>query len=209
MTTVLRLEIVRAYRSMRLLGLTTSTVGNVSARTTTDAMLITPTRVHPDDLRAHHLVTIDLDASEVPAMASLEWPLHAAIYRARPDIAAIAHTHSPSATARSFDTAPLIVTTEERAYLGLDQINVATSAPAGTPELADRAVAALGARPAVLLERHGVVAGGSSPRHAVDLCHTVEHVAAIALLTGAASAPDRQEARRQPRRNLRASPHAR
>ena len=175
-----REEIVATARRMRDLGLVTHTVGNVSNRLGA-GMLITPTRVHPHDLDPAEIVELSLDGHG-PGNPSLEWPLHAAIYRARPDVRAIVHTHSPQATARSFDPTPLIVETEERTYLDLDRIDVAPPAPAGSTELAEAVAHTLDHRPAVLLARHGVIGTGATPRDALEICCVVEHQATIAAL---------------------------
>jgi L-fuculose-phosphate aldolase len=177
----LRREIVAVAREMRARGLVTSTVGNVSARHGA-GMLITPTRQDYAELSPRRLVALGLDGGPLGrggGRPSREWRLHAAVYLARADVGAIMHTHSPYATARSFDPAPLVVETEERDYLGLDQIHVADWAPAGTDELAHTVVRTLGERQAVLLARHGVLAVAATPRAALEGCSTVEHQALI------------------------------
>lgn len=176
--------IVTAARTMLARGLVAGTTGNVSTRLDGGRMLITPTRVHPDDLSAARLVELGFDGGHDASgeLPSIEWRLHAEVYRARPDVAAIVHTHSPHAIARSFDPSPIVVETEERTYLGLTRINVAEPAPAGSAELARAAVAALGALPAALLARHGAIAVGGTPREAVELATVVEHQAQVALL---------------------------
>lgn len=176
-------QVIEAAREMLNRGLTTGTVGNVSVRDG-DAMLITPTRRHPQDLCPADLVRVGLAGGEVSppeGPASQEWLMHAAIYRARPDVGAVVHTHSPNAIARSFDPSPLVVRTEERVYLGLERIEVAPHGDAGSEELAAGAVAALGDRATAMLARHGVVGTGADPRAALELCAAVEHQAVIDL----------------------------
>lgn len=176
-------EIIEAARMMLARGLVAGSTGNVSGRVP-GGLLITPTRVHPADLTPASLVELTLEGEHTPAAGrpSLEWRLHAEVYRARPEVDAIVHTHSPHAIARSFDPAPIVVETEERTYLGLPRIEVAEPAAAGSLELALAGVAALGSRPAALLSRHGAVSVARSPRDAVELATVVEHQAQIALL---------------------------
>lgn len=102
-----------------------------------------------------------------------------AIYRARPDVGVVVHTHSPYAAARSFDPQPLIVQIEEQRYLGLRRIRVVPPIDAGTSALADQVVKALGDERAVLLARHGVVGTGRDPRDALAVCAAVEHQAIV------------------------------
>lgn len=173
-----RAAITRLCREMRARGLVASTCGNISVRHR-DGMIITPTRTDYERLRGHQLVRVGpRGAGNVivaPARASVEWPLHLAIYRARPDVHAVVHTHSPHATARSFDRRPVHVATEEADYLKMTQIDVAPWWPAGTDELAAAVTDALAHRPAALLERHGVLGVGPSARAALEMCAVVEH----------------------------------
>ena len=183
----MRQQVVDTFRRMRTLGLVVHTAGNVSMRSP-DGMLITPTRVHPDDLRPEQVVALPLCGGT--GSPSLEWRLHAAVYCARPDVCAIAHTHSPYAVARSFDPAPLLVATEERDYLALDRIEVAPHAPAGSEALASTVVAALGARGVALLARHGVVGVGETPAEALEMCCVAEHQAQVDYLRATRAAVD-------------------
>ncbi|MCW3014901.1 MAG: class aldolase/adducin family protein [Solirubrobacterales bacterium] len=181
----LRRRIVALAGELRMRGLVTSTVGNISVRHG-ERILITPTRHDPDDLRPRDLVTIAPDGTVVGSprlQPSTEWRLHAAVYAARPDVGAVVHTHSPYATARSFDPDPLVVCTEERTYLGLHEIHVAEQEPAGSAALGHSAVRALGSRDAVLLARHGVIGVGPTPRAALELAGCVEQQAIIELAT--------------------------
>jgi L-fuculose-phosphate aldolase len=114
--------------------------------------------------------------------ASREWPLHAAIYRARPEAGAIMHTHSVHATAWSFLDEPLGPATEELEYYATGPIRTSAPAQAGSDRLGDNAVAALGASSAVLLGRHGVVAVGPTPDDALVIARVVEHQAQVAWL---------------------------
>jgi L-fuculose-phosphate aldolase len=172
-------SVIAAARAMLRDGLTTGTIGNVSTRIGGDRMLITPTRRYPEDLGPADLVDVHLDDDRADERASQEWRMHAAIYRSRPDVGAVVHTHSPHAVARSFDPRPLIVETEEHTYLGLRCIRVVAPAPAGTTALAASVAATLGHERAVLLAHHGVAGTGADPRDALALCAAVEHQALI------------------------------
>ena len=182
-------DVVDVARAMYARGLVVASAGNVSVRSGA-GMLITPTRRHPDDLARSDVIALDLDGTAQRGVwaPSLEWRLHAAIYRARPDVQAVVHTHSPYAVARSFDPTPLRVVTEEREYFSVDRIEVAKPARAGSMALAQSAVSALGARPAVLLAHHGAIGVGGCARDALDMCLLVEQQALIAAQLNNASA---------------------
>jgi L-fuculose-phosphate aldolase len=181
-------QIVAAARAMAAEGLVVGTVGNVSARVH-GGFLITPTRTSYDSLTHKDLVFVrdGSDAAASTRAASREWPLHAAIYRARPDTRAIVHTHSVHATAWSFLDEPLGPATEELEYYATGPIRTSAPAKAGSDDLGDNAVAALGGSSAVLLGRHGVVAIGPAPDDALTIARVVEHQAHVAWLLRSAS----------------------
>src|SRR5438309_2023223 len=87
---------VTACRIMDGHGLTQS-FGDVSARMG-DWIIMTPARP-PGKVTADSLLTFTLDGDRINGLSpiSLETPLHLAIYRARPDVAAICRTYSPYA----------------------------------------------------------------------------------------------------------------
>ena len=64
--------------------------GNVSLRVP-EGMIITPTGLAPDELKAADMVTCTLsgDVSADSLKPSSEWPMHAVFYQARPGFTAI------------------------------------------------------------------------------------------------------------------------
>jgi L-fuculose-phosphate aldolase len=109
--------------------------------------------------------------------------MHAAIYRARSDVQAIVHTHSPYATAASFRDSLPVVHDEGRILFGGD-VPVSRHARPGTWDLAAAVAEALGSGPAVLIARHGAVAVGTTLREALGRAEKIEETAAIFLLVG-------------------------
>ncbi|MPZ12421.1 MAG: class II aldolase, partial [Kiloniellaceae bacterium] len=98
----LRREIVETCRAMNALGINQGTSGNVGARHR-DSLLITPSGLPYDEMGPEDIVAMPLgrdDGSDLGKLApSSEWRFHHDILRARPDIAAVVHTHSTYATA--------------------------------------------------------------------------------------------------------------
>jgi L-fuculose-phosphate aldolase len=179
----LRAEIVEAGREMLRLGLVSGTSGNVSAREG-ERVHITPTRLPYARMTEADVVTLALDGSVVSGgrEPSSEWRVHLAVYAARPDAGALVHSHSVHATAWSILGEPLDTGTEELEDAAGGAVLTAPFAPTGSGEIAASAVEALGERGAVLLGRHGVLARGSSPARALDVCAAVERQAQIAWL---------------------------
>jgi L-fuculose-phosphate aldolase len=151
---------------MLRLGLVTGTSGNVSARDGA-RLLITPSALPYEQMTEDDLVALDRDGTVVAGERepSSEWRVHVAVYAARPDAAALVHTHSEHATAWSARGEPL------------GAVFTTPYAPSGSDEIAGLAVEALGDREAVLLGDHGVLALGPTPAAALEVCMAVEQAA--------------------------------
>jgi Ribulose-5-phosphate 4-epimerase and related epimerases and aldolases len=102
--------------------------------------------------------------------------MHRAIYVARPDIAAIVHTHSPRATALAC-AGQGIPPFHYMIALAGGEIRCMPYATFGTEELARRAVQGLEGRRATLLANHGVIAVGPTLRVAQSVALEVENLA--------------------------------
>jgi L-fuculose-phosphate aldolase len=181
--------VVETAREMSRLRLVSGTLGNVSARVQ-DALLITPTHTRYEDLEPSDLPLVGLDGAirSGALEPSRELPLHLGIYRARPDVQAIVHTHSVWATAWSFLARPLEPRLEELDYEAIGEIRTSEPARAASAELADRGVVALGGSRAALLGGHGVVAVGAELRAALTAAEMVERQAHVSwLLTNPAA----------------------
>ena len=178
----LREEIVRTARAMDAAGFAPSKSGNVSHRLL-DRMLVTPTGLPYAAMTPGDIVELDLASGEVigEGRPSSEWRFHAAIYQARPEIAAIVHTHSPRATALSCARRPIPPFHYMIAMAGGADIRCADYATFGTQALADNAVRALDGRKATLLANHGIVALGRTLAGALALAAEVENLAGAYL----------------------------
>jgi L-fuculose-phosphate aldolase len=178
----IRLDVVRTARLMRERGYVIGTAGNVSARLgTTDKLVITPSDAPYASLKPEGLAlcTVQCEHLAGAACPSIELPLHAAIYCARPDVGAIVHTHSPHATAAAHLGSDMLVLIEEAAsVLGSDRIPCVPFTPSGTTQLAEIAVAALGEEgKALLLAEHGTLAVGSNVGEAFAISEMIEKAA--------------------------------
>jgi L-fuculose-phosphate aldolase len=184
--------IVAVARHLRASGLVTGTSGNVSAREPAgSSILVTPSGVDYDVMTPGHLVAVGPDGSAAPGapVPSVDTPNHLAIYRARPDVGAVVHTHSPHATAFAIVHRPVpALHIESAGYLG-GAVRVVEFLPPASPELADRLAADLGSDRAILLPNHGVVAVGESLAAALHAAQAVEDAARFAWLAAALGEP--------------------
>jgi L-fuculose-phosphate aldolase len=185
-----RTEILAVTLALDAAGMVPNESGNVSVRTA-DGCLITPAGTAYRDLQPADLVALTLD--EAPSAdarrPSSEWRMHAAIYRARPDVQAIVHTHSPHATALACAGRGIPPFHYMIALAGGD-IRCMPYATFGTAELAQSAVRGLVGRRACLLANHGVMAVGTTLARAHAVAIEVENLAReYLLLLGAGLEP--------------------
>ncbi|ACX52101.1 class II aldolase/adducin family protein [Ammonifex degensii KC4] len=178
----LRTAVVQVGKELAASGLVLGTWGNVSAREG-DLVAITPSGLPYSALAPEDIVVVDLEGETVEGKwrPSTELPLHLAVYRKRPDVGGIVHTHSVGSMTLAACHHPLPPFTEEQAQLIGGRVPVAAYAPPGTEELAQAAVAALGEGKAVLLANHGLVGVGKTVEEALLTCQVVEKSAQIYL----------------------------
>ena len=160
------------------------TAGNVSVRVKLpngqDAFLVTPSSVKYDEMDIEDIVLIDSNGDTIIGRRNptSETRMHLAIYRARQDIKAIVHSHAPYSTALSIARIPIgPIVDEVIPFIG--GCEVAEFGMAGTDELADNAVDALGDNLAVFIANHGNVACGVNLDQAWTVCQQAEMAAKI------------------------------
>jgi L-ribulose-5-phosphate 4-epimerase len=186
---VLREEIVAAMKRLDALGLNRGSTGNVSHRLGA-GMLITPTGMGADDLRPQDLVWRGDDGTlRGDWQPSSEWPFHRAIYAARPDLHAVVHTHSVHATALACLERPLPAFHYMVAVAGGDDVPCTPYHLFGTEALSQAVADAFRERHACLMANHGLVAGGTSLRHALKVAVEVEALCETWLKASAAGEP--------------------
>lgn len=179
------------------LGMCPGTSGNVSALVG-GRILITPTGALLGALDPERLSVLDLDGGHLAGpRPTKEALLHAAVYRARPEAAAIVHLHSPWALAVSC-LGDLPRHDALAAYTPYYAMRVGALPrvpyfPPGDAALARACAAAFeadGRARAVLLDRHGLVAIGATVGDASAVAEEVELAARMHfLLEGRSAAP--------------------
>ncbi|HTZ44938.1 MAG TPA: class II aldolase/adducin family protein [Jatrophihabitans sp.] len=174
-----RAAVVRAGRQLLATGLVRGTSGNVSLRLG-EAVAVSPTGVPYEDLTPPDVPVVDLAGQPLAGTLrpTSELALHLAVYRARPDVAAIVHTHSMFATVFAVLGEPIPPVHYQLARVG--PVGVAPYFRYGSEELAAACVAALGDSGAALLANHGVVAVGADLAAAMAAAESVEYVAELA-----------------------------
>ena len=125
---------------------------------------------------------------------------HLWVYRARPDVRSIVHTHPPATSALAAAEQPLIVAHMDATPLFDDMAFLPDWPGLPTADREGEVIAGgLGARHAMLLAHHGLLAAGRSVEEAAFLAVFIERMARQQLdaaLVGGAKPIDAAEARR-------------
>jgi L-fuculose-phosphate aldolase len=160
-----REALVEAGRQLAAEGLVARSWGNLSVRLDERTMAVTPSGVLWGNVTPAMISTVDLDTGEWKGTwkPSGERKVHREIYRRRPDVGAVVHTHQNAASACAAVRRPV------PAASGL--IPCAPYALPGTKTLTRATVDALGWGSTVLLANHGVFAAGH------DMTEAFRHVA--------------------------------
>ena len=174
----LRTMVIGACRELTRRGLTHGTSGNVSVRCDQQHFFVSPSGMDYELLQADDVPLMDLDGRWFGRRRpSSEWRFHRDIFKARHDVAAIVHTHSPRATALACTARGIPAFHYMVAIAGGRDIRCAPYYAFGTQELSDAALAALQDRKACLLANHGVIATGADLAAAISLAGEVENLA--------------------------------
>ena len=168
--------------------------GHLSARLDEERILIKPRPASWKSLTPAGLIVIDFQGRRVDGPASestevREWPIHAQIYRTRPDVTCIMHAHPAASTLM----AALGITVEP---LDQDCANFTDQLPVldncavsiATPALGDDVARALGKARVLLLKNHGSIVAGASIAEVCVTAYRLEKVAET-MLRAATIAP--------------------
>ena len=166
-------------------GMTVGTWGNISVRDPeTDLIYISPSGMDYLTIRPQHVVVLSLDAEVVDGDAepSIERHMHAAVYRARPEINAVVHTHPVFSSVFGVVKLDLPAVSEDFAQIVGDKVTFALPYELpGTEALAQVAVRALGDRFAVMQPNHGALSIGETMKKALKVSTVLEKNAQIYL----------------------------
>ncbi len=176
----LREQVWKLHLELPKNGLVTWTGGNVSGRDPeTGYVVIKPSGVKYEDLRPEHLVVLDVNGNRIEGdlKASSDTASHLYIYRQRPDVNGIVHTHSPYATAFAAVGQPIPVYLTAIADEFGGAIPCGGFALIGGEEIGKVVVEAIGNSPAVLLKNHGVFTLGKNAEAAVKAAVMTEDAA--------------------------------
>ena len=176
----LRCQLAAAHRLIAHFVFVDMTYNHISARVPgePDHFLVKADNVFMEQVTASNLVKYDVDGKQVMQSAFKASPaaynVHAAVMKARPDIMAAVHTHSPANLAVSAQKCGLMPLTQQamRFYnrIAYYPNEVDDTTPEGTQHLAR----ALGEKWVMILENHGALVCGTTLPEAYIFHHFFE-----------------------------------
>lgn len=193
MLEAIRDELVNLHLALPKNNLVTWTSGNVSIRDPqTGYVVIKPSGIMYEDLRAEHMVVLDLNGKQIEGdlKPSSDTASHLYIYRQRPDVFGVVHTHSPYATAFAAIGKPIPVYLTAQADEFGGPIPCGGFALIGGEEIGKVVVDCIGSSVAIILKNHGVFTIGKSGKAAVKAAVMVEDVARTVWLAKQIGEPD-------------------
>ena len=150
--------------------------GNLSIRVAENLALVTPSGISKGRLLPDILPLVDLDGNilEGKYSPSSETPMHLIVYKKRPDVNAVVHTHPAYATAFSLCRMDI-----RAPYLSDPVLCTKEFAMPATDEVPNSLLPYLADQNALLLANHGPITWGRNIWEAFDRMEGVEHMAKI------------------------------
>jgi L-fuculose-phosphate aldolase len=179
----LRAQVAWSCRILAMGGHGDYTLGHVSARAADGChILMKPNGLGLEEVAAEDMLTLDPDGVRVAGAGPvhLESVLHTEIYKARPDVGAVIHTHPPYATALGATDASLELVNHDAVLFreGLAYFEE-TAELIVRPEQGAAVAVALGNRRALIMRGHGLIVTGETVPWATYAALTLERVLRI------------------------------
>jgi L-ribulose-5-phosphate 4-epimerase len=189
----LKEELVQLHLELPKNNLVMWTGGNVSARDVeTGLVVIKASGIRYEDMRPQHMLVVDLDGKVVEGdyKPSSDVFSHLYLYKHRPDVGGVVHTHSRYATAFAAvgRSIPCVLTAMADEFGG--PIPCGGFALIGDEAIGKVALESIGKSPAVLLKNHGVFTIGKNATAAVKASVMTEDAAATVWLALQIGTPD-------------------
>lgn len=189
----LKEELVQLHLELPKNDLVRWTGGNVSARDPQSGLVvIKASGIRYEEMLSRHMVVMDMDGKLVEGdfKPSSDVFSHLYIYKHRPDVFGVVHTHSRYATAFAAVGRPIpcVLTAIADEFGG--PIPCGGFALIGDEAIGKVVVDSIGKSPAVLLKNHGVFTVGKDAKSAVKAAVMTEDVAATVWMALQIGAPD-------------------
>ena len=178
---LMQMEVCKTAQEMYHSGLVAGTWGNISARVDEDYMVITPSgmdyeRLCPDDMVIVNMNTLEYEGNLKP---SIETVVHSAVYKDRPEVNGIVHTHSTYALTVATARKEIPPICDDQVQILGGSVRLAGYTMPGTKEMAKEVIRALKERAGALIANHGAITVGRTLAEAYTGSVVLEKTAKI------------------------------
>ena len=173
----LKTKVCDAGKMLLKEGLVARTWGNVSIKVNDTQMVITPSGRKYDELTPNEMVLVDIYTLKYEGnlKPSSELKLHCQIYKTKPEIGAVIHTHQMFGSIVAAAQVDVQVLDENHQnILGGRVIKAAPYALPNTKKITMATAKAIENSNAALMSNHGVVCIGKDLEHVFDVARTLE-----------------------------------
>lgn len=186
-------ELVKLHLELPKNNLVAWTGGNISARDAESGLVvIKASGIRYEEMGPEHMLVMDMNGALVEGdfKPSSDVYTHLYIYKHRPDVFGVVHTHSRYATAFAAvgQPIPCVLTAMGDEFGG--PIPCGGFALIGDEAIGKVLIESIGASPAILLKNHGVFTIGKNAEAAVKAAVMVEDVAATVWMALQIGSPD-------------------
>lgn len=176
---------LKEYRLIALSG------GNVSIRTKSGHVVVTPSGMLYETMVPEDVVVIDMEGNTIEGTRKVSVDTEAILYilKNMPEVNAVIHTHQVYASAVGLveDVMPAAVTTLPNACLG--PVTVAPYSSTASLEMGITSVKYLNKKRAVILKNHGVITVGGTLKEALYAAVYLEDAAKTYIMAKAIGKP--------------------
>ena len=173
----IKIKVCEAGKQLLKEGLVARTWGNVSIKVSNTQMIITPSGRKYDELTPDEMVLVNIYTLkyEGKLKPSSELKLHCQIYKTKPEIGAVIHTHQMFGSIVAAAQVDVQVLDENHQnILGGKVIKAAPYALPNTKKITMATAKAIENSNAALMSNHGVVCIGKDLEHVFDVARTLE-----------------------------------
>lgn len=161
------------------------TLGHLSARLPGDGRVyMKPSGLGLEEVRVKDIIVIDLEGNILSGSRKRhsEYPIHTEIYRIRPDVNCVVHTHPAYATALGAASGTIRPVSHEGVLFNEIPVFRDTTRLIRKPDQGRSVARCLGGHNALLMQNHGVVVVGTSIEQATVYAILLEKAARIQIL---------------------------
>ena len=168
-------QLVSSAQELTRKGFLMATGGNISIHpSNSEVFVITPSNFNYMKMKPQDVCLLDMSLNQLEGelKPSVEAGMHCAIYKVRPDVHAIVHTHQVYASALTLIKAPIPALFDEQVRFLGRSVEIIPYAPSGTGMLSSTVAKHVrGNNNAYLMQNHGALVFGHDIERAI---HNVE-----------------------------------